>query len=260
MMPLFSIITICYNSEKTIKRTLDSVFIQSFTDYEYIIVDGDSKDGTLKILKQYEIKFNGKLKIKSEPDSGIYDAFNKGIQRAVGKYIWIVNSDDFIEKEALQILYTFLSQREFPDSIIVGGLRWVDKAGKELYIKICNEADIQKAYKKDWMIPHPSTIVPKSIYNKYGLYDDRFKAAGDMDWFHRIYPFVSFIIIPHVICNMTIGGITYTNSFKKEYREKKLFLTNKYSSPFRVCYGLLKWLYRKSRNTIMYKLFAKKSL
>ena len=257
-MPLFSIITICYNSERTLKRTLDSVLFQSFTDYEYIIVDGGSKDCTLTILEEYKSKFYGKLKIKSEPDKGIYDAFNKGIQRAIGKYLWIVNSDDFIEKDALLNLYVFLSQRDFMESIVVGGLRWVDETGKELYVKKIFEADIQNAYNKDWMIPHPSTIVPKSIYDKYGNYDVNFKTAGDIDWFHRIFPLVTFITIPLVLSNMTVGGVTYTNSFIEEYKEKKLFLTKKYGSKYCVVNGLLRWFYRKCRNIVMNKLLAKR--
>ena len=80
----FSIITICFNSERTIERTIRSVLTQTFTDYEYIIVDGGSKDSTLDIVKKYEPLFKGRMKWKSEPDRGIYDAMNKGIMRSSG--------------------------------------------------------------------------------------------------------------------------------------------------------------------------------
>ncbi len=106
--PLFSIITVCWNSDKTISRTIESVLGQDFQDYEYLIVDGDSTDRTIDIIKTYEPQFNGKLKYKSEPDKGIYDAFNKGIERATGKYIWLVNSDDFIEPGVLGKLYNLV--------------------------------------------------------------------------------------------------------------------------------------------------------
>ena len=89
--PFFTIVTVCWNSEKTIERTICSILAQDFSDYEYIIVDGGSTDNTLEIVKKYKKEFCGRLKYKSESDRGIYDAFNKGIKRAAGKYIWLVN-------------------------------------------------------------------------------------------------------------------------------------------------------------------------
>ena len=100
----FSIITICYNSEKTIERTIKSVLAQTYKNYEYIIVDGASKDGTLEIVKRFELQFDGRLKWKSEPDKGIYDAMNKGINMATGDVIGIVNSDDWLEADAMIIV------------------------------------------------------------------------------------------------------------------------------------------------------------
>ena len=99
--PFITIVTVCYNSEKTIERTIKSVLSQQFTDYEYLIVDGVSKDTTLSIIQKYEPLFNGHMKWRSEPDKGIYDAFNKGCKWASGKYVWIVNSDDYMEPDAL---------------------------------------------------------------------------------------------------------------------------------------------------------------
>ena len=94
-----SIITATYNSEKTIEETLNSVLSQSYTDYEHIIIDGVSKDNTLSIIKKYEPKYNGRLKIISEKDSGLYDAMNKGIKNAIGDVIGILNSDDIYASE-----------------------------------------------------------------------------------------------------------------------------------------------------------------
>ena len=102
--PLFSIITVCYNSQKTIERTIKSVLHQDFQDYEYIIIDGSSTDGTVEIIKKYEPLFCGRMRWISEPDTGIYDAFNKGIRCSKGKLTWLVNSDDYIEKNALSVI------------------------------------------------------------------------------------------------------------------------------------------------------------
>ena len=95
LLMLFSIITVCFNSEKTIEQTIKSVLEQSFQNYEYIIVDGASKDCTVDIIRRYEPMFKGKLKWISEPDNGIYDAMNKGIGMARGELIGIINSDDY---------------------------------------------------------------------------------------------------------------------------------------------------------------------
>ena len=114
--PKFSIITICYNSSATIERSMKSVLAQTFTDYEYIIVDGGSKDSTLDIVKKYEPLFEGRMKWKSEPDKGIYDAMNKGIERSSGTIIGIVNSDDWLEADALETVYaSFVDNGEKTD-------------------------------------------------------------------------------------------------------------------------------------------------
>ena len=96
-----SIITVCYNSEKTIERTIKSVLNQTYQDYEYIIVDGASTDKTLDIIKRYEPEFEGKMRWISEQDNGIYYAMNKGIGMAKGKLIGMINSDDYYEINAL---------------------------------------------------------------------------------------------------------------------------------------------------------------
>ena len=104
---LTSIITVCYNSEKTIKRTMDSVLAQTVAPYEYIIIDGKSTDGTLNIIEEYRPLFSAKgikLVLTSEEDEGIYDAMNKGIDKAEGDIVGIINSDDYYEPEAVEVM------------------------------------------------------------------------------------------------------------------------------------------------------------
>ena len=98
----FTIITPCFNSEKTIEKTLQSVLNQTYQNFEYIIIDGGSTDDTLSIIESYKEKFAEKLTVVSEKDNGIYDAMNKGIQLAKGELVGIVNSDDFYETDALE--------------------------------------------------------------------------------------------------------------------------------------------------------------
>ena len=97
-----TIITVCYNSEKTIRKTMESVLEQTYTNIEYIVIDGQSLDTTMQIVKEIAPLFGEWIKIISEPDKGIYDAMNKGIKLAKGELIGIINSDDFYEKDAVE--------------------------------------------------------------------------------------------------------------------------------------------------------------
>lgn len=241
--PLFSIATPCYNSEKTIERTIKSVLQQEFKDYEYIIVDGGSTDGTLEIIKKYEPLFEGRMKWKSEPDKGIYDAFNKGVQRSSGCYCWNVNSDDWIEPDALEKISKCINNKE---EIIVGGVSYYDLNGNKYKTTIPTSDSIQFAYRTNRMIPHPATIVPKKVYEKYGCFDLKFKIAGDMDWFHRVYPQddINFYPLGIVINNMSDGGVSTTSSLKKDARERWLFYRKKYSNPFSIFGNMVIWFLR----------------
>ena len=95
-----SVITVCYNSARTIEATIQSILMQTYSNIEYIIIDGASRDNTLDIIKKYEKEFNGRLTVVSEPDNGIYDAMNKGIRMATGEVIGLLNSDDTYEFDA----------------------------------------------------------------------------------------------------------------------------------------------------------------
>ena len=116
-----SIITVSYNSSKTIEKTINSVLSQTYKDVEYIIVDGASSDGTVEIIKEYEPLFEGRMKWISEPDNGIYFAMNKGIQMAKGELIGIINSDDWYENDAVEkIVYGWSDAGKKPLSVLHG--------------------------------------------------------------------------------------------------------------------------------------------
>ena len=100
-MKKISIITVCFNSQKTIGRTFDSVLRQTYPNIEYLVIDGQSTDGTTDIIREYEPLFQGRMKWVSEKDEGIYDAMNKGIRMATGDLIGILNSDDYYEDNAV---------------------------------------------------------------------------------------------------------------------------------------------------------------
>ena len=226
MRPLFSIVTVCYNSEKTIERTIKSILEQNYLNYEYIIVDGGSTDHTLDIVRKYEPLFMGRMKWKSEPDKGIYDAFNKGIKLAMGVYVWLVNSDDYIQENSLNQIADYIkayNQDELP--IIVGKMNFRNKEGHIVRVIRSSYQKMADSYDNYSMgLPHPATIVPQYVYEKHGYYDDNFKIMADNDWFRRIYKAkVNVVFIDIVLTNMCYGGISTVMNFRKFSNERRYF-------------------------------------
>lgn len=173
-----SIITACYNSEKTIERTLKSVLAQTYSNYEYIIIDGMSTDDTLKIIDAYRNAFGSKLKVVSERDSGIYNAMNKGIKMASGELVGIINSDDWYEPDALQtIVYSFNHEKYS----VLYGMTYNYLNNKPYQIYMINYEFLNKV-----MIPHPSCFVTRDTYLDLGMYDETYKSSADYDLFLKL--------------------------------------------------------------------------
>lgn len=158
-----SVITVTYNSEATLANTMRSVADQTYLPYEYIIVDGKSSDGTLSVAESFRGDLEAKgvrLDIISEPDKGIYDAMNKGIDRASGDIIGIINSDDRYEKDALEVVASEYAREEF--DLFYADLRMVKPDGTS-FIK--HARDRKYATSRDWN--HPTTFITKRIYDRY---------------------------------------------------------------------------------------------
>lgn len=207
----FSIITISFNSEKTIERTIKSLLTQTYKDYEYIIVDGASKDGTLGIVKQYEPFFEGRLKWKSEPDNGIYDAMNKGVRMAIGDIIGIVNSDDWLEPDALEKVSEAARSINFTNTLFCGGINFHQKDG-EVRTRMANLRTFKWQASILYVmagIRHPATFVPKIVYNTIGLFNDEMCLSADQDFILRCYfGGVDFKIVDSILSNMSEGGLS----------------------------------------------------
>lgn len=219
--PLLSIITVCFNSVKTIERTFKSILNQQYDNYEYIVVDGGSTDGTIDLIKKYEHLFIHRMKWKSEPDKGIYDAFNKGITRASGQYIWLVNSDDYIQPGALVLIENIIAENNMPD-VISGVVRFV-KNGKLLKHWSYNSVTSEKEFRKKRLgVAHPATIVKKETYEKWGIYDPEFHIAGDIDWFLTVKEKnATFVFSDEELTNFSEGGISCKKHYKLLYRDWK---------------------------------------
>ena len=213
---LFTIITVCYNSEKTIERTLRSVLAQTEKDYEYLIIDGASTDSTLDIVKRYESAFEGRLKVFSEKDNGIYDAMNKGISKAEGKLIGIINSDDYYEPNALKKIRDVYDGYEY--AIIYGMLRTI-KGDKESSVYLKSHQFIE-----DDMIAHPACFISRQIYDKFGGYSLDYQYSADYEFMLRIRneKIIHYYPLYEIIANFsTDGASSLTKGYMDTMRLKR---------------------------------------
>lgn len=231
---LFSIITVSYNSESTIERTILSVLNQTYNNYEYIIIDGGSKDKTVQIIKKYESIIH-KYKWISEKDNGIYDAMNKGIEMATGDIIGIVNSDDWLESNALENIYSFITQCKNNHAIYSGAI-WFHYSNEKKQILRTNKRRFTKKIKSFLMpIRHPATFVAKSVYNEIGSFDTRFKIEADCDFIYRaIENKIPIYITPEVLSNMSDGGVSNNTSYcNRAINDRYLFYSKRHIPFFR---------------------------
>jgi len=199
-LPLVSIITVVYNGESSIERTIKSVLDQTFTNIEYIIIDGGSSDNTLTIIERYSDRIDFWM---SEPDNGIADAFNKGIFFCTGEIIGIINADDWYETDTVQTIVDNL--RPYP-AVYSGHMNLFDHNGEKL-LKLHKSRP--ERLSQTMRVAHPSTFVHKTVYEMAGIYSTDFKSAMDYDFFLRVraYPF-EIVIINEVLSNMRLGGIS----------------------------------------------------
>ena len=203
--PKISIITVSYNSQSTIKHTIDSVSSQTYKNKEYILIDGASKDWTLDILdfKKDEID-----NFVSEPDCGIYDAMNKGIKAATGDIIGILNSDDFYYNQDVLSKVAKVFEETNCDCLY-GDLIFVNKGDISKIVRYWKSGKFEKnIMKKGWMLPHPTFFVKKKIYQKYGLYNTSLKRAADYEMILRLLhkEKINIEYIPEILIKMRVGG------------------------------------------------------
>ena len=182
--PKFSIITVTYNAEKVLEDTIQSVIFQTYRNVEYIIVDGASKDHTLDIVNKYHNRIN---KVISEPDKGLYDAMNKGIQLATGDYLCFLNAGDkFHDSDTLQKVVHTLKGQELPD-VIYGETAIVDEEGHFLHMRrLSTPAHLNwKSFKQGMLVCHQAFFANRELAINH-LYDLQYRFSADFDWCIRI--------------------------------------------------------------------------
>lgn len=231
---LFSLITVAYNSEATIERTIKSILSQNDNDFEYIIIDGVSSDNTIKIIRQYSSTFNKraiKLTVISEPDFGIYDAMNKGIKIASGDYICLINSDDWLEPNALELVADEIKSKN-PD-FIYGDINIIKNNSK----KIIKKSKLMKHYISSRYWSHPSSYISKKLYESVGLYKNE-TIYDDFDLVLRIFKSNAKIsVINKPLANFTMNGVSHKKGLKAAFQRANL----KYSVYRKNGYSRIYW-------------------
>lgn len=197
--PLVSIITVVRNGKETLEKTICSVLNQTYQNIEYIIIDGNSSDGTLEIIRQYEHQITYWM---SEPDKGISDAFNKGITITNGKLIGMINADDWYSSNAVELA---VDQHIYRNDSIIHAKCQIWKKNTEPYYLFTGRDDISYTM----TINHPTVFVPRKIYEEIGLFDLHFKVSMDYEWTMRAKQHgKEFMYIDQVISNMRLGGVS----------------------------------------------------
>lgn len=180
---ILSIITINRNNAAGLEKTMRSVAAQTFADFEYVVIDGASTDKSVEVIRSFEASFGGRLKWISEPDKGIYNAMNKGIGMASGDYLQFLNSGDSLVSDNVTMRMTeALKDNEFPP-ILYGNMLKDMPDGKILRDKGFAGKPISFLGFYIGSLNHPSSYIKKSLFEKYGRYDESLKIVSDWKWF-----------------------------------------------------------------------------
>jgi glycosyltransferase involved in cell wall biosynthesis len=219
-----SIITVCYNSAKTIEKTFQSVQSQTYKNIEYIVIDGKSKDATLDIINDYKSIIT---KYISKPDKGLYDAMNRGLELATGDLVGILNSDDvFTDNTILEKIARFHTENDIEAS--VGNIIQFNESGKT----------VRKYFAKNWnpdklkigfMPAHPAIFFNRNLFEKYGDYHLDFTIAADYELIIRLFLKykISWKFSDITTTSMLIGGVSSSgvSSYRLISKEIKKALT-----------------------------------
>ena len=209
-----SIITTCYNREKTIAQAIESVLGQDYPDIEYIVVDGASTDGSFKVVRSYGSRIT---KVISERDGGMYEAINKGIKMATGEIVGLLHSDDFLFHPHIisEIVERF---KQTSADMVYGDGLFVDAHETEKVIRDWRSGNYRRwKVRLGWLPLHPTVYIKRSAIERYGLYNENYKIAADSDFLVR-YLYKADLKVEYLgkyVVRMRMGGLS-TDSQKRK--------------------------------------------
>jgi len=233
---MISIITVTYNSAATLADTLHSIRQQTYPFIEHIIIDGASTDATLAIIEEHRYRFPN-VKVVSEPDEGIYDAMNKGIELATGDYVAFLNSDDLYNHSQVIERIAFAALRHRPDTLY-GDLWYVKRDDTNYVYRYWKSGHfIRRNILFGWMAPHPTFFVKRSLLQRYGGFDASFGLSADYEMMVRLLykNRLSTHYIPEILVRMRLGGagnVALKSRVKANREDRRAWRKNGYSSLF----------------------------
>ena len=211
-MYFFSIITVVKNRKETIENTLSSVRFQTFKNFQYIVIDGESDDGTLEVLKDNSDIIDILI---SEKDNSVYEALNKAISYAEGEYVSILHSDDHYEsKNVLEMIHNNLKKNKV--DVLFASATYFKKGKYNKPVRKYESTDFKpELIKYGFMPPHTSMFSKKSVYSSIGFFNTKYKIAADFDWLLKLYSKNEFSInyIKENVINMNTQGLSNPNIF-----------------------------------------------
>jgi glycosyltransferase involved in cell wall biosynthesis len=215
--PLVSVVTVCFNPGPRIAEAIASVLGQTYPNIEYWVIDGGSTDGTLAMLRSFELESGGRLQWTSEPDSGIYDAMNKGIGRCSGELIGLLNADDaYLPNAVERVVSAYLADPG--TGAVYGDAEVVDSSGNVRAQQVCSQAE-----KLPLHMPmcHQSLFVSRATYEAIGTYDTGYRILADYDWVLRARAKnVRMTYVPAALVRFSAGGVSSTD-MKRSNRERE---------------------------------------
>lgn len=219
--PKISIITICFNSERTIEDTLRSVSEQSYDNIEHVVVDGASTDKTLEIVKKYQ---SGKMLLVSEKDHGLYDALNKGFKLATGDIIGILHSDDFFaNNDSIKDLVQIFENNPNCDAVSASVEIFKPKQMNQAYRKYNASKFKLWQFRIGNQPPHPGFYIKKEAFDRIGFFNSSYKISGDFDWLLRglLKEKIQVVYSELVLVHMRDGGISSSGVKSKKIMNKE---------------------------------------
>ncbi len=211
--PLLSIVTVCFNSDKTIERTILSVLGQSFKDFQYILVDGKSTDQTVSLIQKYAAQ-DSRIKWVSEKDSGIYDAMNKGTRMSEGQFIHFLNSDDFLIDD--QVYTEAAKHLTDLNTLYYGQIKYRHTDGNTSLLGFpFLKSDLKYELKG---IHQPAAFFPRGQFEKAGYFNIKYRYAADYDLIRRFFKVGPAQFIPLQLTEMADDGAS-KNNFEKALAE-----------------------------------------
>ncbi len=227
-----SLITVAKDCADVIGRTICSVYSQTYDNIEYIIIDGSHGDATTAVVAEWKSRFGCRLRYMHEADGGVYDALNKGIRMASGEVIGMIHADDvFSDDEVVENVVKVMAGNDELD-MVYGDIHYVSKNDDNKVLRYYSGSDFRKwRLRLGYAPPHPSMYCRRRVFERYGLYDDGYRAAGDFEMFVRLLwnsP-VKSKYLPIDMVAMSMGGISTqwrNRIFLNNYEKRKALRDN----------------------------------